>query len=108
MSGRSAPNRGKKSHRRGFDSVDPRQQSSTNTSNHSGSRYPSREPPPRFLNRQRNGDGRTSGSGETRDYYDDHGRRERGDGKGSGGGRLQQSSGTSGSSSGGGRGSNFG
>ena len=99
MSGRSAPNRGKKSHRRGLESTDTRQ---TSSSSHSG-RYANREPPPRFLSRHRNGDGRTN-SADSRDYYEDHSGRRDSAHKGSGG-RLQQGP-TGGSPSG--RTNNFG
>ncbi len=105
MSGRSAPNRGKKGHKqRGFDS-DNRQLSSS-SSNHSGKYNSSREQPPRFLNRPRNGDGRSNSSGSSRDDYSGGGgRKDSGGHKGSGS-RLQQ--GATGSLSGGGRSSNLG
>lgn len=102
MSGRPAPNRGKKSHRRGFDSADSRQASSN--SNHSG-KYSTREQPPRFI-RQRNGS--NGGGGDQRDYqYEGYpsGRKDGGGHKVSGS-RLQQ--GTAGSPSSGGRSSNLG
>lgn len=100
MSGRSAPNRGKKGHRR-YESADSSRQSS---SNHSG-KYGGKEPPPRFLSRPRNGDGRSNiNSGG--DSYDDYsgGRKEGGGHRGSGG---RQGT-AAGSPSGGGRSSNFG
>ena len=96
MSGRSAPNRGKKSHRRGYEIADS---SRPPSSNHSSGKYGSREPPPRFLSRPRNGDGRTNSSGD--DFSS--GRKEGGGHRGSGGRQ-----GTAGSPSGGGRSNNLG
>lgn len=103
MSGRSASNRGKKSHKRSFESADGRQSSSN--SNHSSKYGSSREPPPRFLNRPRNGDGRSNSGGDSKEYYDDYssGRREGGGHRGAGGRQ-----GNTGSPSSGGRSSNFG
>ena len=102
MSGRPAPNRGKRSHRRGFDSADSHYQSGSG-SNHSGGKYGGREPPPRFLSRQRNGNGRSNSGSDSRDGHEDYssGRREGGGHKG--GGRS-----TSSPSAGGGRSSNLG
>ncbi len=84
MSGRPAPNRGKKSHRRGYDPADSYQSSGSSTSSKYGSREP---PPPRFLSRQRNGNGRSSSGGDSREYYEEYpsGRKEGGSYKGPGG-----------------------
>lgn len=101
MSGRPAPNRGKRSHRKGFDSADGHYQPGS-SSNHSGGKYGGREPPPRFLSRQRNGNGRSNSGGDSRDGYDDYSSRKEGGGH-KGGGRS-----TGSPSAGGGRSSNLG
>lgn len=97
MSGRPAPNRGKKGHRRGFDPADSHSHhQSSSSSNHSG-RYGTREQAPRFLSRQRNGDGRSNSGGDPREYYDDYpsgGRKEGGGGHKGTGGSVQGNTGS--------------
>ena len=106
MSGRSGFNKGKRSHRKPSDYSDSRQ-SSNSSNHHNSSRYHAKEPPPRFLSRQRGpgGDG-----GDFKDYYNDHssGRRDGGSGTYKGSGGRTGSVGSLGNQSSGGRMGNFG
>ncbi len=97
MSGRSAPNRGKKSHRKGSDLPADTRQSGSSSNHSNNSRYPNRETAPRFLSRHKN-DVKTGGPG---DYCEDGGGR-----RGGSGGRSSTSG--SNSNGGGGRANNFG
>ena len=77
MSGRPAPNRGKRGHKRDrFETADHSRQPGNSNASSSGShsgKFGGREPPPRFLSRPRNGDGRSNSGGDSRDHYDDYG-----------------------------------